>query len=199
MMKSTDWISLSKTYEKMHKDLQVKKKKHKIRLREEKIADIETDKMKLDEVIKELSKEKKLEEAKKLREELQHNRKAEISNINHLKKDIADKREKDFVLQEGDHVSFVDGEATGIIQRIHNKNAEILSGNMIMNVALSSLRPIKEQIEINGAKKINIVTTNNHSIYSSKLDIRGYKYEDAEKSIEEFLDSALLSNTNHLR
>ena len=189
---------LIKSYEQMNKDLVVKRKKHKIRLREEKIANIETDRMKLDEVIKELSEEKKLEEAKKVRKELQSKRNAEVTQVKNLKNDILEKVSDDYVFKEGDHVSFVDGEATGIIQKIKRKNAEILSGNMLMNVALSSLRPIRDQIEINGARKINIVTSNNHQIYSSKLDIRGYKYEDAARSIEEFLDGALLANSNLL-
>ncbi len=189
---------LIKSYEHMNKELVVKRKKHKIRIREEKIANIETDRMKLDEVIRELSQEKKLEEAKKVREQLQHKRKKEVSDVKNLKKDIVERTADDYVFKIGDHVSFVDGEATGTIQSISKKNAEILSGNMLIKVGLSSLRPIKEQIEINGSRKINIVTSNNHQVYSSKLDIRGYKYEDASKSIEEFLDSALLNNSNLL-
>ena len=189
---------LIKTYERMSQELNIKRKKHKIRVKEEKLANIEKDKMKLDKVIKELTEEKRLEDAEKVKEQLVLERKAELIDIKSLKTEVADKRPKDYVFNVGDHVAFIDGEATGVIQSLQKKNAKILSGNMLMDVALSALKPIKDQLEINGRRKINIVTSTNHQVFSAKLDIRGYKYEDAARSIEEFLDGALMNNSNLL-
>ncbi|MEE9373830.1 MAG: Smr/MutS family protein [Saprospiraceae bacterium] len=189
---------LIQSYDQMNKDLIIKKKKHKIRLKENKIAAIETDRIKIDQVIKTLAKEKKLEDAKMLREELKQKRTTESYDVVDLKQEILEVAPVDYIYKIGDHVAFVDGDTQGIIKKIKKKNADILSGNMIISVALSSLRPIRKQIEISRSRKINIDTSGNTGINDSKLDIRGYNYQDAAQSIEEFLDNALLGSSSLL-
>ena len=189
---------LISSYQKMNQELIVKRKRHKIRIKEDKISSIERERAKLDDVIQKLTADKKLEEAKAMKQKLTEKRIQEVKQAKDLRNDIISADKSDYKIAEGDHVIFIEGDATGIVRSISNDNAEVLTGNMVMTVSLSSLKPIKEQLEINGERKINIIAAENYKIFSEKLDIRGYKYEDAARSIEEFLDSALLNNTAHL-
>ena len=185
---------LIKNYENLNRELVVKRKKHKIRIKEEKIASWEGDRAVIDDIIKKLKQEKNLKEAQRLKDELAETRMRETEDIILLKKEISSTHTGNNDVKEGSHVIFVDGEATGVVQKIKGKEAEVLSGSMLITVPLATLRPIKEQLEINGSKKINIVTNKDQKQYSGKLDIRGYTYTDAARSIEEFLDDAILGN-----
>ena len=80
---------LIKNYENLNRELVVKRKKHKIRIKEEKIASLEGDRAVIDDIIKKLKQEKNLEEAQRLKDELAETRMRETEDIILLKKEIS--------------------------------------------------------------------------------------------------------------
>lgn len=190
-------VRLINNYEQLNKDFQVKKKKLQIKSKEIKYHQSHQEAIELQSLINQLQEEKNLEKAKKLKEEATQKRRKESERITALKYDVSEARNHQQKLQVGCSVRMLDSDMTGEILAISNKKAEVLFGMMKMWVALIDLIPVATPLEVQRkGVKVTGVAFENH--FSPKLDIRGYTIYDAEDSVEEFLDKALLSNARTL-
>ena len=188
---------LIKTYEKLSSEFEVKRKKLQIRSKEVEFKRANDEHIELQKLINKLDKEKNLEEARRLKDSARKRREEEGQQIVSIKKKIFEK-EANGVIKEGSTVRLLDGELSGEVLSVKGKKAEVLFGLVKMTVPLEDLVNTSRQIEINRSKAINVKGVAFKNNFSPKLDIRGYKFEDASRTLEEFFDQALLSNANTL-
>lgn len=189
---------LIKNYEILSKDFQVKKKKLKIRAKEIELKKANDESVELQGLISKLEKEKNLEKARKRKEEILVKRSAESSDIVALKKEILDEKRTDEKIFAGDYVRMIDGDMSGEVISIKGEKAIVLFGLMQMEVNLGDITLANEHLKVNQQKHINIKGVAFQANFSPKLDIRGYKLDDADKTLEVFFDKAILNNMRTL-
>ena len=189
---------LISTYNQLHKELDVRRKKIKMEARESALADISSQNKAFENLIRELKEEKKLEEAKKLAAELKKNREIVHNEIVSLESSLIKDSNFDVrTLKKGDFVKIRGNEDVGKIEWIKKNRVEVRIGNMAIQTKLKDLAPAKEPIEINRSRSVQS-TLQNLNQTPTKLDIRGMSKQDAIRITEEFLDKAILSNAHEL-
>jgi DNA mismatch repair protein MutS2 len=188
---------LMTNYNQLNEELQIKRKKLQIQAKELKIERSNEENLLLQNLISKLQKEKNLEKAKKLKEDADRQRSEQAKTIYALKKDVSEARNDDRPIEVGGYVRVLDSDLTGEVLNINGNKAEVLVGLMKMWVAMVDLIPIKDPLEVK-RKGINIKGVAFENSFSPKLDIRGYKIQDATETLQEFFDKALLSNARTL-
>lgn len=186
-------------YERLHKELEVRRKKLKLRIKEEELTNAAKQNKEFENLIRELREEKKIEVAKEKAAELKAKRERIHAESTQLETALV--KNKDFKIEdftEGDYVKIGTGNQVGTINWINKGKAEVQFGNLSMVAKLNQLIPAKEPILRNQSSS---VTT---SLYDSEqsltsIDIRGMSKVDAIRMIEEFLDKAVISNANRLK
>jgi DNA mismatch repair protein MutS2 len=102
-------------------------------------------------------------------------------------------------ISPGDMVRLIDSKAQGEVLAISGNFAEILIGALKSKIKLSRLQKI-------GKAKASVTTTRtNFKVYgsradfSSQLDVRGHRANEALAKVVEFIDQGILSNMNELQ
>jgi DNA mismatch repair protein MutS2 len=189
---------LIKNYQEMTKQYDVKRKKLKIKNKEIELKRANNEQVELQKLINKLEKDKNLERARSLKENARSKRQVESSDIIMLKKDILEKKDPDEEIFVGDNIRMIDGDMTGEVLRINGDRVVALFGLMQMEVAMADVILAKDQLAINRTKHINFKGVAFENNFSPKLDIRGYKMRDADVTLDEFFDKALLNNVGTL-
>ncbi len=189
---------LIRNYQRLSDEFQVKRKKLQIRAKEIEFKKANEESMELQSLISKLEKERNLEKAIEKKKRALEKRKLESQEIVTLKKDILAQRDVNEKISIGDYVKMIDGELSGEVLSIKGDKAKVLFGLMQMEVALEDLTLANAQIEFNGQKGINVKGVAFEANFSPKIDIRGYKMDDAEITLDEFFDKALLNNARLL-
>ncbi len=189
---------LIKNYQKLSDEFKVKRKKLQIRAKEIEVKKANDERLELNRLIKELEREKNIEAAKKAKEEAEQKRASKSIQIKVLKKEVYQEQEPSRPLKKGDFVRLLDGEMSGEVIEVKKDHVKVLFGLLQMDVPKSELVLARDQIEINREKRINLKGIAFDNNFSPKLDIRGYKIDDADRTLQEFLDRALMSNASTL-
>jgi DNA mismatch repair protein MutS2 len=189
---------LVKTYDELHKDLQVRRKKIQVRSREIEFQKASEENLELQQLITKLEKEKNLEKIKKLKDNVQEVRQQKADEIVHIKKEIYYANDDIQSIQVGDYVRMIDSDLSGEVLSIKGEKAVVLFGLMQMTVNLADVVRANVQLDLIKNKRINVKGVAFESNFSPKIDIRGYKVEDAEMTLQEFFDKALLNNARYL-
>ena len=192
---------LMKNYESLLSDLEFKRKKLKIEQKEATLYSIAEAKKEAQKIIKALKEEKELEKAEAIVKETKAKEVQVAEQISELKeavhKDVV-KKQKPF--EVGDYVKMFDGGSIGQIVAIDKNQAEVEMGMMKLKVKVKELIHANEPIVIN--KKKSIDTSNVSGMggqVETKIDLRGYRVEDAMWFLEEFMDRAIMNNAFELR
>ncbi len=189
---------LISTYNQLHKELDVRRKKLKMEARESALVDISEQNKAFENLIRELREEKKLDEAKKLAAKLKADRAKVHNEILSLEEGLLKKSTFDVnQLKKGDFVRIGSNSEVGVIEWISKNKAELRFGNMTIQTKLKDLVPAKEPIETNRSRSVRSAISN-QSQTPTKLDIRGMSKQDAIRITEEFFDKAILSNAHEL-
>ena len=188
---------LIKTYDQLNEEFQLKRKKLQIQAKEVKYQKSNEESIELQNLISKLEKEKNLEKARQLKVEATQKRQLESDQIIELKRDVSEVRSQDVKIEVGASVRMLDSEMTGEVLSINGDKAEVLFGLMRMWIRVIDLVPTREPLQIR-RKGINIKGVAFENNFSPKLDIRGYKLKDAEESLDEFIDKAILANVRTL-
>ena len=72
-------------------------------------------------------------------------------------------------------------------------------GQMRMTIKLRDLQHARAPLEVQSTRSVQADMAAQAAGFESKLDIRGMRYDEALKVVEDFVDQALISNTNHLQ
>lgn len=186
------------TYDQLHKELDVRRKKMKMEAREANLIDIASQNKAFENLIRELREEKKLDEAKELAAKLKAEREKVHDEISSLESSLLKKSSFDVTqLKKGDFVKIGSNEEVGVIEWVKKNKAEIRFGNMAIQTKLKDLVPAKEPIEINRSRSVQSAIFKQEQT-PTKLDIRGMSKQDAIRITEEFFDKAILSNAHEL-
>ncbi len=187
-------------YEQVQKDHEVRRKKLKMEIKEVELQRMERENHELNKIINELKNSKDVTKAK----EVLQSRKRQRDVISKDYKEISEIVAKAEVIQntkpleKGSPVKMRNGSSTGVIESIDKKNATILMGDLRMQVPLKDLISINTPLEINRSKNVSIDTVESNSKFETKIDIRGFRKDEALKRVESFLDQAALSSASRL-
>lgn len=192
---------LTKTYDQLHRDLEYKRKKHKLERKEQELQQSAQENKELERLIRELKEEKNLDKAKKVSLEIKYQRENLSEQVGGLREEIyhPDKALlEDRPLAVGDFVKLKTGGATGEIESIDRKNAIMIMGGMRMTVKLRDLQLAKTPLDVKTTQSVHS-DIDYAARFDSKIDIRGMRYVEAMKVIEDFVDQALLADVSNLR
>lgn len=194
---------LVKTYEQMHRELDVRRKKLKLENKEQALQQVAKDNKQLENLIREIREQQNLEKAKALAAEAKTERKELSEQVQDLREEVYYKPKSTVVeerpIREGDYVKLKTGGATGFVETIERKKAMVLMGEMRMTIKLKDLELAKAPLEVRSTKSITADTLGAQADFKSKIDIRGMRYDEAMLLVEEFIDQALINNTSNLR
>ncbi len=192
---------LVKNYEDLHRDLEYRRKKHKLASKEQALQQTSQENKALERLVRELKEEKNLEKAKKVALEIKYQRKELVEEVVDLREEIYHPQEEvieDKPIEVGDYVKMKSGGATGKVDSIDRKNAVVLMGAMRMTIKLRDLEQARTPLDIRSTKSVK-ADIDYVAKFDSKIDIRGMRYIEAVKVIEEYVDQAILADVNNLR
>jgi DNA mismatch repair protein MutS2 len=200
MEKEEKLDKLIQNYDELNKDLEFKRKKLKKEQKEASLFAISEAAKEAQKMIKELRAEKDLEKVQAILEEKKVKQTTITQEIINIKEDIYEKTQKaqkPFVV--GDFVKMQDSTTIGEILNIDKNIAEIQMGILKLKTPLRELIHANEPIQTR-KKSVNLsgVSTLGMTV-DTKLDLRGYRLEEAQWFLEEFLDKALVNNAFELR
>lgn len=191
---------LVKTYNQLFQELEYRRKKYKIERKENELKSLNTQKVQIDRLIKDLQDENNVKIVKSVHSKTEAKKEEVVADLFQLKKEVY--YDSKFALDQFEVGQFVElrtGGMTGEITRIQNNKADVNLGNMIMKVSLNDLRPTAKPITIRKEKSVRTFLTNENEKAEDDLDIRGYRHSEAKAFIQEFLDKALMSNHRRLK
>ncbi len=185
---------LMKNYETMKDSLEIKKKRLKLEKKEKVHLNISNYEKELQDLIKDLKKEKNLERAQKAAQELKAKKQEERKEIQTISDEVFKvELEKVKDLKVGQFVKFRKGSAPGKVIAMDDKKVRLEIGIMQFEVPRNELVMANEPI-VPKKRSINMDTYTRADKSDTELDIRGYTKAEALEAIEEFLDNALMSN-----
>jgi len=194
---------LIKTYDALHHDLEVKKKRLKLDQKEFDLRQTANASREVDKLVKQLKDEKNLEKAQEIAANLRIQRSEKVQQVNEVNAEVVKLEELNAPsasarpLAEGDYVRLRAGGATGRIEKIRGQKADIQMGGINVNAPLRDLLPAAEPIVQQftpSATDINRVAD-----FDAKIDLRGMSKDEAMMVLEKFVDNALMTNANSLR
>jgi DNA mismatch repair protein MutS2 len=195
---------LMRTYEQMHRDMEFRRKKHKLEVKELALQQTSRENQAIEKLIREIREEKNLEKAKALAEQVKAEKQVLQVQVVELKEEIyhppAHLAKKETPLKAGDFVRLINGGAMGRIEALKKDKAIVQVGDMRMTIHLRDLQALSnEPLDIQSAKSVQTDAAFPGSGFQSKLDIRGVRMEEALKIVEDFIDQAILANAAQLR
>ncbi len=191
---------LIKNYEVMNNDLNIKRKRLKLDTKQLELQKTQRDTRELDKLIKELkakSKQETIKEAKEIKE-VENTKKKSLNNeVKALQREIyAGNTEGGKKIKEGDFVKLISGGASGKVESINKKKAIVMMGIMKMTVDIDELIPANEPIPTNNKKSVNTDAVVSSATFETKIDIRGLRRDEAIRTLEAFLDKAIINNVD---
>jgi DNA mismatch repair protein MutS2 len=194
---------LIKTYDSLHQDLEVKRKRLKLDQKEHELRQSANVAREVDKIVRQLKEEKNLEKAQQFSSQLREERAEKAKAVDEINAEVVRLEEQNTPsassrpLAVGDFVRLRAGGATGKIESMKGQKAVVQLGELKVTVALRELLPAAEPIK----QTSNITATDlqHAAAFESKIDLRGMSKEEAYKVLEKFVDNALLSNAAVLR
>ncbi|MEZ4992719.1 MAG: Smr/MutS family protein [Saprospiraceae bacterium] len=193
---------LIKTYENMHRDLEFRRKRLKLDSKEQALQQTAQSNKEFEKLIREIREEKNLEKARKMAEKVREERTGLVEEVKELQEEIYyQPTEKDRTkkpIEAGDFVKLRTGSAVGTVESVQKKTAVVAMGEMRMTIKLRDLQHANEPLTVQPGKSVQS-DVGQVAEFSNKLDIRGMRYEEALKVVEDFVDQALMTNATNLR
>lgn len=192
---------LIKNYNDLQKDLEYRKKKFKLEQKENNLQKLAQETKNIEKVLREIRDQKNVKHAEALAAELKSSKKQLEQDILILEQDVvkeipdSDKRKK---IESGDFVRVKTGGAIGKLLSFEKEKAIVEMGGMTLTVKLKDLISANEPIEINRQPGIKTQFRSDQEV-ESKIDLRGMRKEEALKTLEGFLDNALIHNVHMLK
>ena len=192
--------ALTRTYEELHRNMEVRRKRLKLEAKEQSLAETAKYNKEMENLVRELREGKKIEEAKAKAKELREQRQTIGEQVSNIREDIyyAPPPKEQKPIEEGDYVRLRTGGATGEVESIDRKTATVIVGDLRLQVKLRDLEPAKDQLSVRRDKSVSS-NLSSAATFSNKLDVRGMRYEEVLSTTEAFVDQALMANADQLR
>jgi DNA mismatch repair protein MutS2 len=194
---------LIKTYDSLHHELEVKRKRLKLDQKEHELRQSAQATREIDKIVRTLKEEKNLEKAQQLSAQLRQERADKARAVHEINEEVVNLEERnkpvttDRALQVGDFVRLRAGGAVGQIARVQGSKAEVQLGDLRVTAPLRDLLPAAAPLHANTTPATN--SLQQAADFESKIDLRGMSKEEAFKVLEKFVDNSLLSNAAVLR
>ncbi len=194
--------ALTKTYEQLHRDIEVRRKRLKLEAKEQALEEVAKYNKEMETLIRKLREEKKIDEAKEKAAELREQRTVISEEVNELRENIYyapgknNKHDKPF--EVGDYVKLRAGGATGELEVLDKKKATVIVGDLRLTVKLRDLEHVADPLKLQRQKSVTS-DLRSTSTFSNKLDVRGMRYEEVLSTTQAFVDQALMANADTLR
>jgi DNA mismatch repair protein MutS2 len=193
---------LIKTYDGMHQDLEVKRKRLKLDQKEHELRQSAHSNRELEKLIKQLRDEKNLDKVREIsiRTKQEHVEKAK--QVDDINAEVVRLEEQNTPsasgkpLGVGDYVRLRAGGATGRIESLKGQKATLYLGEMKVTIPIRELLPAVEPLRQTSSG--SSTDLQRAASYDTKIDLRGMSKEEALKVLEKFVDNALLSNASSL-
>ncbi len=193
---------LVKNYEHMQREMEFRRKKLKLETKEQALQEAAHLNRDYEKLIRELREAQKLEEAKKVAEQVREERKQLQEEVQELREKVyfepTSKKVEERPVAVGDFVRLRSGGATGTVEAIEKNKAVVQMGLMRMTVKLRDLTLANAPLEVRNSQSIRMETSGPATDFQKKIDIRGMRYEEALQVVEEFMDQALLNSSSLL-
>lgn len=194
---------LIKNYEQLHRELEFRRKKMKLELKEQALQQAARDNKEMERLVREIKEQQNIEKAKEIAMQAREERQQLSEEVGGLREEIyyqpVAKEEKHKAIQVGDFVKLRTGGATGTVESIDRNKAVVTMGQMRMTIKLRDLQHARAPLEVQSSRSVQSDTVAQTATFESKLDIRGMRYDEALKVVEDFVDQALISNTTSLQ
>jgi DNA mismatch repair protein MutS2 len=193
--------ALTRTYEELRKDMEVRRKRLKLEAKESALEETAKYNKEMENLIRDLREEKKLEEAKEKAKELRTKRTKIAEQVTELVEDIyyaPIKNGEEEPIKVGNHVRLRAGGATGEVETINKKRATVIVGDLRLEVKIRDLELVNAPLTIRRQKSVNS-NLGATATFSNKLDVRGMRFEEVLATMEVFVDRALMANASQLR
>lgn len=193
--------ALTRTYEELHRDIEVRRKRLKLEAKEQSLAETAKYNREMENLIRELREEKKIEEAKEQAKSLRDQREKISEQVTDLRETIYYQPKKGNnarAFSEGDYVRLRMGGAAGAIESVDRKRATIIVGDLRMTVNLRDLEHAENPLTLRRERSVRS-DVNAVAAFSNKLDVRGMRFEEVLNTTQAFVDQALMCNASQLR
>lgn len=194
--------ALIKNYEQLHKELEYRRKKVKLEAKEWALQQTSRDNREMENLIREIKEQQNLEKAKRISQQVKQQRGKLAEQVTDLREKIyyepTEKDKKKEAIKAGDFVKMKTGGATGTVEAVEKNRAVVRMGDMRMTIKLRDLQHANAPLEVQSGKSVKAETSTDTASFQPKLDIRGMRYEEALKVVEDFVDQALIANAAHL-
>ncbi len=194
---------LIKNYEAMKDELSIRRKKLKLEAKEKTYLNLSDSERELQKLITDLKKEKNVEKtlskAKEALTVVKEKRKQSKTGIQEIAEEVFEKEIREVKdLQVGQYVKLRSGGDSGKVVSFTDKKVLLEMGIMKFEVPRSEIVMANEPIKLTKKTIITDTVVNPQTIDTS-LDIRGYSMTEAEDSMQEFIDNALMASVLQLK
>lgn len=197
---------LIKTYDELHRDLEYRRKKLKLEIKQQTLQEVARENKELERLVREIRETQNLEKAKLLALEMRQQRKELEESVAELQQEVYQaldpptyKAAKTGAIQAGDFVKMRSGGTTGVVEAIDRKKAIVQVGQLRITVPVSDLEHARQPLDLRPSISIQSDIFSQNANFDTRLDIRGMKAEEAIRSLTEFMDRAMMSSANTLR
>jgi DNA mismatch repair protein MutS2 len=193
---------LIKTYDSLHHDLEVKRKRLKLDQKEFELRLSANTSREVDKLVRQLKEEKNLERVQQVAQQLKQDRTEKARQVDDINADVLKLEEKNSTVavrpfQVGDYARLRAGGATGRIETLKGGKAQLSMGGITVTVHTRDLLPVAPPIQ--QAPSATGTDLQQAAAFESKIDIRGMAPDEALMVLEKFVDNALMSNAAALR
>jgi DNA mismatch repair protein MutS2 len=193
---------LIKTYDSLHHDLELRRKRLKLDQKEFELRISANASREVEKIVRQLRQEKNLERAQQVAEQLRQTRAETAQQIDDIYAQVVQLEEKKPValarsFQVGDYARLRAGGATGRIESIEDGKARVVMGGITVTANVRDLLPVAPTAERSASAVTTDIQKTAH--FENKIDIRGMVPDEAMRVLEKFVDNALLANATTLR
>ncbi len=186
-----------KSYEIKAKEIKKKKSTILLKAEEEALQLVNNTNKKYNKILHELSKQKgEKQVVKKLQEEIEQDREKSRQKIEKMKDVVLYKKSKG-VVEKGADVQLRTGGKVGTVVEIRNNKALVAFGELKTTVKIKEL-VVVEKREKKERKMITYDTLSAAVNFSSNIDVRGMRREEALSEVEKLLDQAIMASAENL-
>jgi len=195
---------LIKTYDGLQRDIEFRRKRIKLESKEQTLQQTAQESKHMEQLIRELREARNLEKAVEAAAKAREDRKKLVEEVKQLQEEVyhspdqvPTKKERPIV--KGDNIKIRNGGALGVVESIKGEKAIVLIGDMRMTILVRDLQLANAALDIRSTKSVQSDTVNKTAGFYPRIDIRGVRYEEALRMVEESMDQALLTSSNHLQ